>query len=212
MHRFSCYTICSIIVYSMVPTTEETNRVNILNPFETSILHWIRQTLSCAFLDAVMPYITKFADSGIGWILLALVLLIPRKTRRMGAAMGVALAIGFVTGNLLLKNLVARTRPFLFDPSIELLIAPPHEFSFPSGHTLASFECAVAVFCYRRKWGVAALLFAVLIAFSRLYFRVHYVTDILGGMVIGPAVGALACLAVNIIQKKYIKKTNTKGE
>lgn len=206
MHRFSCYTICSIIVYSMVPTTEETNRVNILNPFETSILHWIRQTFSCAFLDAVMPYITKFADSGIGWILLALVLLIPRKTRRMGAAMGVALAIGFVTGNLLLKNLVARTRPFLFDPSIELLIAPPHEFSFPSGHTLASFECAVAVFCYRRKWGVAALLFAVLIAFSRLYLQVHYPTDVLCGAILGSLIGYLAYRIVETIAHKHVAK------
>ena len=206
MHRFSCYTICSIIVYSMVPTTEETNRVNILNPFETSILHWIRQTFSCAFLDAVMPYITKFADSGIGWILLALVLLIPRKTRRMGAAMGVALAIGFVTGNLLLKNLVARTRPFLFDPSIELLIAPPHEFSFPSGHTLASFECAVAVFCYRRKWGVAALLFAVLIAFSRLYLQVHYPTDVLYGAILGSLIGYLAYRIVETIAHKHVAK------
>lgn len=206
MHRFSCYTICSIIVYSMVPTTEETNRVNILNPFETSILHWIRQTLSCAFLDAVMPYITKFADSGIGWILLALVLLIPRKTRRMGAAMGVALAIGFVTGNLLLKNLVARTRPFLFDPSIELLIAPPHEFSFPSGHTLASFECAVAVFCYRRKWGVVALLFAVLIAFSRLYLQVHYPTDVLCGAILGSLIGYLAYRIVETIAHKHVAK------
>ena len=206
MHRFSCYTICSIIVYSMVPTTEETNRVNILNPFETSILHWIRQTLSCAFLDAVMPYITKFADSGIGWILLALVLLIPRKTRRMGAAMGVALAIGFVTGNLLLKNLVARTRPFLFDPSIELLIAPPHEFSFPSGHTLASFECAVAIFCYRRKWGVVALLFAVLIAFSRLYLQVHYPTDVLCGAILGSLIGYLAYRIVETIAHKHVAK------
>ena len=206
MHRFSCYTICSIIVYSMVPTTEETNRVNILNPFETSILHWIRQTFSCAFLDAVMPYITKFADSGIGWILLALVLLIPRKTRRMGAAMGVALAIGFVTGNLLLKNLVARTRPFLFDPSIELLIAPPHEFSFPSGHTLASFECAVAIFCYRRKWGVAALLFAVLIAFSRLYLQVHYPTDVLCGAILGSLIGYLAYRIVETIAHKHVAK------
>ena len=206
MHRFSCYTICSIIVYSMVPTTEETNRVNILNPFETSILHWIRQTFSCAFQDAVMPYITKFADSGIGWILLALVLLIPRKTRRMGAAMGVALAIGFVTGNLLLKNLVARTRPFLFDPSIELFIAPPHEFSFPSGHTLASFECAVAVFCYRRKWGVAALLFAVLIAFSRLYLQVHYPTDVLCGAILGSLIGYLAYRIVETIAHKHVAK------
>ena len=190
----------------MVPTTEETNRVNILNPFETSILHWIRQTFSCAFLDAVMPYITKFADSGIGWILLALVLLIPRKTRRMGAAMGVALAIGFVTGNLLLKNLVARTRPFLFDPSIELLIAPPHEFSFPSGHTLASFECAVAIFCYRRKWGVAALLFAVLIAFSRLYLQVHYPTDVLCGAILGSLIGYLAYRIVETIAHKHVAK------
>ena len=63
-----------------------------------------------------------------------------------------------------------------------------------------------------KKYGIPALVWSCLIAFSRLYFRVHYVTDILGGMVIGTAVGALACLAVNIIQKKYIKKTNTKGE
>ena len=153
-----------------------------------------------------MPYITKFADSGIGWILLALVLLIPRKTRRMGAAMGVALAIGFVTGNLLLKNLVARTRPFLFDPSIELLIAPPHEFSFPSGHTLASFECAVAVFCYRRKWGVAALLFAVLIAFSRLYLQVHYPTDVLCGAILGSLIGYLAYRIVETIAHKHVAK------
>ena len=185
---------------------EENDRVNILNQFEITILHWIRQTLSCAFLDTVMPYITKFADNGIGWILLALVLLIPRKTRRVGAAMGVALAIGFLTGNLFLKNLVARTRPFLFDPSIVLTIAPPHEFSFPSGHTLASFECAIAIFCYRRKGGIAALVFAVLIAFSRLYLQVHYPTDVLCGAFLGSVIGYLSFRIVESILQKHKRK------
>ena len=75
--------------------------MDIWNGAEITILERIQEIFSCAFLDSVMPYITRFADSGIGWIVLALLLLIPRKTRRTGAAMGVALLLGFLTGNLL---------------------------------------------------------------------------------------------------------------
>lgn len=182
--------------------------MDIWNGAEITILERIQEIFSCAFLDSVMPYITRFADSGIGWIVLALLLLIPRKTRRTGAAMGVALLLGFLTGNLLLKNCIARTRPFLWDPTISLLIEQPSEYSFPSGHTLASFECAVAIFCYHRKWGIAALVFAVLIAFSRLYLQVHYPTDVLGGAMLGTLWGMLACWIVDTVIKRYQMKKN----
>ena len=180
--------------------------MDLWNGAEITILERIRDIFSCAFLDTVMPYITRFADNGIGWIVLALLLLIPRKTRRTGAAMGVALLLGFLTGNLLLKNCIARTRPFVWDPTITLLIEKPSEYSFPSGHTLASFECAVAIFCCNRKGGIAALIFAALIAFSRLYLQVHYPTDVLGGAILGTLWGMLACRIVDTVTKRYKMK------
>ena len=71
--------------------------------------------------------------------------------------MGIALIFGLIFGNLLLKPLTARIRPYDFDPSIVLLIPPEHEFSFPSGHTLASFEGAVSVFLYHKKWEAVSI-------------------------------------------------------
>lgn len=179
--------------------------MDMLNSWEIGILHWIHDVFSCEFLDTVMPYITKFADNGIGWIILALILLIPRKTRRTGASMAVALLLGFITGNLFLKNIVARTRPFYWDPTIVLLIETPSEFSFPSGHTLASFECATAIFHYNRKWGIAALLFAGFIAFSRLYLQVHYLTDVLCGAMFGILWGYVGCRIVEALDKRIIR-------
>lgn len=185
--------------------------MDILNGFEITILRWVQQVFSCSVLDFIMPYITKFADSGIGWIILALILLLPRKTRRVGAAMGVALLLGFLTGNILLKNIIARTRPFLWDPSIVLLIEKPLEYSFPSGHTLASFECATAIFCYHHKWGTAAFVFAALIAFSRLYLQVHYPTDVLGGALLGALWGYIGYRIVEAITKKLAQKVKSKA-
>ena len=92
-----------------------------------------------------------------------------------------------LTGNMILKPLVARMRPFTVNTAIELLIPPPTDFSFPSGHTYASFASATAICRNNRKIGVPALILASLIAFSRLYLYVHYPSDVLGGAVVGLA-------------------------
>ena len=96
--------------------------MNTLNSFEIGILHSLHDALQCAFLDTLMPIITRLANSGIFWIMLALLLLFFKKTRRAGITMGIALILGLVFGNLLLKPLIARVRPYDFDPSIVLLI------------------------------------------------------------------------------------------
>lgn len=159
--------------------------MNALNLYEVPILDWIRENLSNGFLDMVMPVLTKFADAGIGWIAIALVLLFFKRTRPMGITMGIALLAGVLIGNLTLKPLVARIRPYDVNNSISLLIEKPHDYSFPSGHTLASFEAAMAIFLYHRKWGIAALVMAALVAFSRMYLYVHYPSDILAGIILG---------------------------
>ncbi len=89
----------------------------------------------------------------------------------------------------------SRPRPFqLISRDIRLLIPPPSGWSFPSGHSCASFAAATAVFLRDRRFGAAALVLAALIAFSRVFLFVHYPTDVLAGAALGAvcAVGAAA--------------------
>ena len=104
--------------------------------------------------------------------------------------MGAALLLGVVICNIIMKPAFARIRPYdyqleHFGKTIQLLVSTPHDFSFPSGHTIASFEAATAIAIHNKKWGVAALVLACLIAFSRLYLYVHYPTDVLASVVLG---------------------------
>ena len=173
--------------------------------FDLPILDWIAEHLYCGFLDAVMPLITLLGDAGIFWIAIALVLLFFPKTRKTGLSMGVALLLGVVVCNLIMKPGFARIRPYdyqleHFGKTIQLLVSTPHDFSFPSGHTIASFEAATAICIHNKKWGIPALVLASLIAFSRLYLYVHYPTDVLASLVLG--VG-FAFLGSWIVKKGY---------
>lgn len=146
------------------------------------------QKIHGPLLDKLMTGITFLGDKGWFWLLLAVVFLCIKKTRTLGAAMVISIAAGALVGNLIVKPIAARPRPCWLDQSVTLLIANPRDFSFPSGHTLASFEGAVSIFLYRRTWGWWALALAVLIAFSRLYLFVHFPTDVLAGAVLGTAI------------------------
>ena len=167
-----------------------------MNAFELSILWWIQEHLTNPFLDTVMPYISSLARHGEFWILVALILVCFKKTRKAGVAMGIAMAAGYLIGNMGMKNLFARTRPYDVT-EVQLLVAKLHDFSFPSGHTLGSFEAATAMWFYHRKWGVAAFVLAALIGLSRLYLFVHYPTDVLAGAVLGIGIGLAACFVTN---------------
>ena len=164
--------------------------------FDLPILDWIAANLWCPFLDAVMPVITLLGDAGIFWIAIAVVLLFFPKTRRIGLGMGAALLLGLLVCNVTLKPLVARIRPYdyvleQFGVQIKLLIEAQHDFSFPSGHSIASFEAATVLLIHSKKAGVPAVVLACLIAFSRLYLYVHYPTDVIASVVLGVAFGFL---------------------
>lgn len=176
--------------------------------FDLPILDWIRDSLTHPILDAIMPPVTTLGNGGIIWILLALVLLLLPKHRAAGIKMAVALLMGLLVCNLGMKPLFARIRPFDFQWEycgrvIDLLIAAPQDYSFPSGHTIASFEAATVLLLYRRKWGIPALILSVLIAFSRLYLYVHYPTDVICSVILGVLIGILACKLVDLISRKY---------
>lgn len=183
---------------------------NAMNEFELKILDFIRENLSCPFLDAVMPVITSLANAGIIWISAAAVLLIFKKTRKTGVSVAAALAIGFLVGNLLLKNAVGRIRPYDLNQGVEILVSRLSDYSFPSGHTLASFEAASVLLIRDKRLGIPALILAVLIAFSRLYLYVHYPTDVLAGIILGTFIGIFACKAVDKLYQRLKAGKNSK--
>ena len=139
-----------------------------------------------------MVFITRLGDAGIIWIVLSIVLLLIPKTRKSGAVMVAALVVDVLLCNIVLKNLVARTRPYDVNTGVHLLVAKLHDYSFPSGHTAASFASVTALYLAgEKKLRKFALVLACLIAISRLYLYVHYPTDVLGGILFGVISGYL---------------------
>jgi len=181
--------------------------MNALNTFEIGILNFIQEHIGCAFLDAVMPVVTMLGDGGIFWIAIAVIMLFFKSTRKTALTMGMALVMGLLVCNVTLKPLVGRIRPYDVDPSLPQLVERLSDFSFPSGHTIASFEAAVTLMiCDRRRFGYAALVLAFVIAFSRLYLCVHYPTDVLTSIILGSLFAVLSYLAVNALYKKFSTK------
>ena len=177
--------------------------------FDLPILDWIAANLWCPLLDAVMPVITVLGDAGIFWMVIAAALLLFKKTRRVGLGMGIAMLMGLLLCNLTLKPLCQRPRPYdyqfdVFNKLIPLLIEQQHDFSFPSGHTIASFEAAGVIALNNKKWGIPTLILASLIAFSRLYLYVHYPTDVLVSVALGLALAFVGNQLAHRVPDRYL--------
>ena len=177
---------------------------------DLSILEFIQKNIRCDFLDAIVPPITHLAEKGIFWIAVALILICFKKTRKTGFMVGAALLIGLALGNGVLKNVVGRIRPYDLDGSLlkeaDLLVSGLSDFSFPSGHTLASFEAATVLLIRDKRMGIPALVLAILIALTRLYLYVHYPTDVIAGTVFGIAFAVLGVFVVNKIYKALSRR------
>jgi undecaprenyl-diphosphatase len=149
----------------------------------------MQANLRTPWLDWAMVFTTRLADGGFLWIILAVLLAVNPRHRKLGVTILIAIAIEALACNILLKPLIARPRPFEINPAIQLLIPRPEDYSFPSGHAAVSFAAASVLFFRRsRGWRIAVFL-AILISFSRLYLYVHYPSDVLVGAVIGIAAG-----------------------
>lgn len=171
-----------------------------------NILYFIDK-LHNGVLDKIMIFFTSLGDAGIFWIILALILIGFKKTRKCGILILISLFIGVILGNGIIKNLIQRQRPCWIDNTIELLIKNPSDYSFPSGHTLASFEAAVMIYLHNKKWGMAALILALTIAFSRLYLFVHFPSDVLAGALLGTCISYGVYYGTKkMIEKRAIKE------
>ena len=175
--------------------------------FEFQMLDGL-QTIHTSFLDTFMTSITKLGDAGIVWIILTVILLLIPKTRKAGGYMAVALIADLIICNVILKPIVARPRPYSINKTVQLLVTPLKDYSFPSGHTAASFASVSALyFAGRKRMAAGALIVSVLIAFSRMYLYVHYPTDVLGGLIIGLLCGWIADMIIQKVMEKRSRKS-----
>lgn len=167
------------------------------------ILDFIQTYLKNDIFDTVLPIITSLGNGGMLWIVIGVVCLVFANTRKMGFQMLLAMAFGFLVGNMGLKLLIARERPYTFVDGFELLIKEPSDYSFPSGHTLSSFSAALTIVQYYKGAGIAAIVLATIIAFSRLYLYVHFPSDVIAGFLLALL---MVWLAKYVIQKIYHSK------
>ena len=163
--------------------------------FDLPLLNWIQANIQCTFLDTTMPVITHMGSAGF-LIVFAVFMMLLKKYRRTGFSVALSMVFGLVICNIILKPGIARIRPYDYQEQmglmINLLIEKQHDFSFPSGHTIATFEAATAIFLNHKKLGTVCLVLASIIAFSRLYLYIHYPTDVFTSIILGVARAVLA--------------------
>lgn len=141
---------------------------------------WIRKWMILA---------TRAGDGWL-WIALAFVLLLFGGSRRfdaLGAAFA-SLAAGQIAF-LVLKQLIGRERPCATEQHCWAKLLPPDRFSFPSGHTITAFSIAVPIGLYYPSLLAGLIFCALSIAFSRVLLGLHYLSDVLAGVLIGCSIG-----------------------
>ena len=180
--------------------------------FDFAILgfyHQLAQSAAGRVLSPVLYVITLTGWKGAFLILMSLVMIAFRKTRRTGICCLVALAIGALFTNLIVKNMVARPRPYHFDATLRAwwIYAGSHmesEFSFPSGHMTAACGFTSAFVLTRgKKWLPAGIVYVCLMGISRNYLVVHYPSDVLGGFVFGTCAGIISFYLIRAIYRKW---------
>lgn len=179
--------------------------MSLVELIDTSAMHLIHDAVHCGFLDILMPFVSLLGTGGFIWIVVAAFLLINKNTRATGVTMCAAMLLCYLCGNLLLKNLVARPRPYSLDPSIVLLVPPSVEpYSFPSGHTMNAVSASATLMMRKTRFAWAAMLLAAMTAFSRIYLMMHFPLDVVAGAIIG-AVSAYICCCAAKRHEQYIQ-------
>ncbi|MBQ6380373.1 MAG: phosphatase PAP2 family protein [Clostridia bacterium] len=181
--------------------------------FFFNIAHSLHQSAADSVLTPIATVASFLGDNGYIWIALALVLLLFKKTRKIGVIVAGALVLDVIVVNGLLKVFIDRPRPWVgaeFDFITkeyvgQRLVSIPGDSSFPSGHTASSFAAALALTLAlpkkKKAWCIPALILAFIIAASRIYVCVHYPTDVFAGMIIGALLGVIGYFIAKAIYK-----------
>lgn len=185
---------------------------SIFDSFDMSVFTFFGEQIQNAAMNIVANFITFFGGSEfvIPMAVVGLVLSFFKKTRKFGMSVLFAVLVGTLLTNIVFKPMFDRPRPYVYYAENPLFMSW-YEFagshvesdkSFPSGHTTAAFEIGVALFLVlNKKYSWIFPVFSVLVGLSRIYLMVHYVTDVLGGVVIGTFAGIMGYVIMTALMK-----------
>lgn len=156
-----------------------------MNSIEIQILKFVQETFSCDFLDAIFKFVSYIGNKGAIWIVCALILCIFKKTRKAGIISAISLIFCLTIGNMTLKPLIGRMRPYEFDTSLKVIIPLLKDASFPSGHTMAAFAFCHSTAKIYKKYRISLYALAVFMGLSRIYLCMHFPTDVIFGAFFG---------------------------
>lgn len=145
-------------------------------------------------LNDIMIFISSCGDFGMSWLIVILLTNLIDKTRNMSIDMLIALIAATLIGQVTIKSIVRRKRPCHVYKDVQLLIPVPSDLSFPSGHTTSSFACSTVMMFYNPILGIIGYTYAILTAMSRLYLFVHYLSDVICGIILGISIGIIVCI------------------
>jgi undecaprenyl-diphosphatase len=176
--------------------------MDFIEAIDLKILNSIKMFLHRPIFDEFFCFLTWIGNKGAVWILISIALLYKRKNRKTGITVLIALLLGLILGDIILKPVIGRVRPFIKYDYITTTVENLGIYSFPSGHTTSSLAASITMFMNNKRIGGFLILLALGIAFSRLYLMVHYPSDIIGGMVLGLICAFAADKIVNITNQK----------
>ena len=200
--------------------------------FDGNLLIGIQDALNADWLTPIMKVITFFGEGGFFWIALCLLMMIFKKTRRLGIICSLSLLLTYICCNLIVKPAVDRARPWETFSAVKPFLPHPGDASFPSGHTANAIGPAWGMFMatlpFRTDKGrsydlvpclgwkgqgadprlmhrlsIALVVLAVLIGVSRLYLGMHYPSDVVCGFLLGMICATVVYTVFTAIEKKH---------
>ncbi len=186
--------------------------MEVIQRIDNEILLFIQNFLRFDWLNDPMILYTELGDVGLIWIIMSIAMLCFKKTRKVGILALLAMGVGVLLTNVMIKPLISRPRPYLVVEGLLPLMSPPEPNSFPSGHTTAAFAMLyIGEKALPYKWMKPVLFWlAILMAFSRLYVGVHFFTDVLAGSIIGTFSGFIVWNVYKIVKKQLKKREKIK--
>ena len=168
--------------------------INKIQDIDIHIAFYMTHFYKLHLTNEIMKFISMCGDFGMSWLIVILITNMIDQTRTMSIDMLIALIAATLIGQVTIKSLVRRKRPCHTYPEIQLLITTPSDLSFPSGHTTSSFACSTVMMLYNPILGIIGYIYAILTAISRLYLFVHYLSDVVTGVILGITIGIITYL------------------
>lgn len=174
--------------------------LKIIEKYDIKAAKYINSHFQHKKLDPLMKFFTYLGNLGLLWISISILFMLKHESRKTGIVLICSLLMTTILGEGIIKHIVKRKRPFIkMNICDQLIIGTPSTYSFPSGHTASSFAAAAVFLAINSSISIIIVLIATLIGLSRIYLKVHYVSDVLGGAVLGLLCGTFTAFLFNVI-------------